>query len=694
MWLKVEFDEHEFAMRPRETTNTLIEIVSGPIAPANSNHRTYRVSPIFPLDKKVTSVNLDKVTMSFLEYKNAYRVLARIQSLGSVELVKSTFYCLGLTSVILIAQDPALLRELEEISEQPQLAAESWDIVNKTIVGIKFPVSRSLNYPSEQLQFPEYSSLPLAERAIVDEFCITISLLYPKLWTQMPTEIDKIERLIKVIYSCIEELVYINNPGEPKPETLTSYTLEELRSPREANLIKHQNLDRIVQVNSALSYVSTQAFSGAIPIFERRSLIRRHSLLGIGSAMLALNNIARFIENCFAQIPFQDIIIKSFATSAHLPGMNNEVYDCADWNKYSVNIFESHHKAAEQYFKLPYFSGRLGFRETEYSIAAALQSISSGAGFEWSLLTLTHEMLHGHVRQLLGSIFLGDENEKDSVKRKKFYEKYYKKVKKQPVDEKLIDSVRYCIFKYCSLCFTHGSITSEPGERGETFSFVLPSELDLWKIFEIQYRNINEIFVHILDLHYFYASRISAYIPLIWCSWTAVPHVAGDVRQYILRSLLTIAPSMKGDPHMRFNQSVELLKELLQAHTEGKLKHPVVDKALSFLSDNDKLMGSYFPSFKGSLILVDLVYNVFISQSVHKTIYKDRFVSFKTTETDEKGFEKSFVYDLQGEFNDEIIESPLVYLLHKMIQCLENESEPQDLEKETTIQFLALNSNS
>lgn len=94
MWLKVQFDEHEFAMRPRETTNTLVEISSGPVAPANSNHRTYRVSPIFPLDKNVTSVDLEKVSMSFLEYQNAYRVLARIERLGSPELIKSTFFSL------------------------------------------------------------------------------------------------------------------------------------------------------------------------------------------------------------------------------------------------------------------------------------------------------------------------------------------------------------------------------------------------------------------------------------------------------------------------------------------------------------------------------------------------------------------------------------------------------------------------
>lgn len=510
----------------------------------------------------------------------------------------------------------------------------------------------------------------------------------------MPSEIDKIERLIKVIYSCIHELVYINHPNGTKPDTLNNYTLKELQNPKEANLIKHQNLDRIVQINSALSYVSTQAFSGGIPIFERRSLVRRNSLLGIGSAMLALNTIARFIENCFAQVPFKDIILKSMSTATPLPGTANEIYDFTEWNKSSVNIFERYYNAEDQYFKLPYFSGRLGFRETEFSIAAALQSISSGAGFEWSLMTLTHEMLHGHVRQLLGSIYLGDENQKDSDKRLKFYERFFKKIKGQLSDEKLIDSVRYCIFKYCCLCLTHGSITNEPEDRGEKFSFLLPSELDLWKIFERQYRNINEIFVHILDLHYFYANRISAYIPLIWCSWTAVPHVAGDIRQYILRSLLTIAPSMKGDAYMRFNQSVGLLKELLQTHKDGKLKNPVIDKALLNLSDESKLMESYFPSFKGSIILVDLAYNVFLSQSVHKMIYKDRFVSFNTTETDESGFEKSFVYDLQGEFNDEIIESPLVYLLHKMIQCLHSGLEMQDLERETTIQFLALNSNS
>src|SRR5208337_301797 len=112
--------------------------------------------------------------------------------------------------------------------------------------------------------------------------------------------------------------------------------------------------------------------------------------------------------------------------------------------------------------------------------------------------------------------------------------------------------------------------------------FYLPRAEDLWLAYEAEYRNISEIFVHVLDLHYFYCSSLSHYVPLIWRSWSTVPQVWGDIRQYILRTLLVVAAKTDGTPYERFGLArarlIELLKPLQADH--GSRGGPVIGEAL------------------------------------------------------------------------------------------------------------------
>ena len=50
-----------------------------------------------------------------------------------------------------------------------------------------------------------------------------------------------------------------------------------------------------ITASSSLSYLYTQKLTGTFPLLEKRSLIRRENLLGIGSAMNGLNKLILFI---------------------------------------------------------------------------------------------------------------------------------------------------------------------------------------------------------------------------------------------------------------------------------------------------------------------------------------------------------------------------------------------------------------
>jgi hypothetical protein len=696
MWLKLIYDEEEIAKWPFDPKNLKVVIEERKTVSLPSEYKSFRISPIFPLLESNTVPSLGNTSINFYHYPNPYRILGRIKNIGSGELKSCIFFTSGLASIILITNDKNLHEEFIAIANQKEIASEIWKIKDSNIYDISPNVNKERSCPNPEIvRLTDYSCLPSVERALIDEFIVSTQLLLLKMPFYMPAEEIKIRSLINEVETFVKELVYLQTLEGPIPDTLPEFTVEDFKKGKTAQTVRHQVLDRIIQINSALSYVSTQAFSGAIPILERRSLVRRNSLLGIGGAMLALNNIVRFIEESFSKVNLKEIILKHMVSATPLSGMANWAeYDPKEWKEGSINVFTSRTNTPDTYIKLPYFSSRLGFRETEFSIAAAIQSISGSANLEWSLLTLTHEMLHGHVREIISYIFSGGEKMNGEAQRNNFYENFKEKYYKKRQEKTLIESIRNVFFIYCTLTYKYGSLTKKV-HLDTSVKFVLLEKDMLWNILELENRNISEIFVHVLDLHYFYGSRVEVYIPLIWGSWLAVPHVNGNLRQYILRSLVTIASKNveQRETFKRFNSAVEDFRDILERYC-STAQNPIIEEVLTLLNDKKKLKDYYFGAFKASLIIVDLVTEVFTSEEIRGHIFNDDFASWVKNETEEESREESFVYNLGDGFNDEQINSPIAYLLAKMIKALNAQGDYEDkLERETVVNFLSLNSS-
>ncbi|HEV8582184.1 MAG TPA: hypothetical protein VGX68_24200, partial [Thermoanaerobaculia bacterium] len=124
----------------------------------------------------------------------------------------------------------------------------------------------------------------------------------------------------------VEELLYLNNPSlyEATPPGLSDHDHDTLVGDSVTRIkLIHQRTDRIVQINSALSYVTSQLHSGTLPILERRCLVRRYSLLGIGTAIRALVRLARHVEVAFSEGRVESVLVNLFSlpTSRPLPGL-------------------------------------------------------------------------------------------------------------------------------------------------------------------------------------------------------------------------------------------------------------------------------------------------------------------------------------------------------------------------------------
>ncbi len=657
----------------------------------------YRTSPVFPATPDFRRPDLHKGAyyLCFYCFDPAFPVLGRLSAKASRQIRSGLLYTTGLASILLITKSQPTVDSVEEIAGVSAKAKEIWHVDRGRIKSISCESSSPVPLDSKALDLRPYAPLPLDARTTVDEFVANMAILIPKVQVHIPDEIRTYTRLIALVNELIDEMLYACNPVGLPPNTLSEYAEMQFReSSSLCGRIFYQNMDRLVQINSALSYVSTQALSGAIPILDRRSLVRRYSLLGIGTAVLALTRIAHSIESAFAQGSLEHVLADRGRDLQPLPGLDKlPKYSPSQWNDFSIDALKGKVEAREPYPKLPYFSGRLGFRETEYTISAALQTLAAGGSAEWSLLTVTHEMVHGHVRNLLSVLFQGDPDESPDLKWRGFYERFEARCKgNPPVRENRLDSLRAIILTYCCMSVKHGSLTRNftylEDIRGATeirIPFELLSPESLLLIYEAEYRNISEILVHVLDLHYFYRSCLLHYIPLIWRSWSKAPQVPGDLRQYLLRSMLVVAAKGEGTAYERFRSARFRLLELLNSMRgpEGT-RIAVIEEAARRLEPEYTESTLFFP-FSASLILVDLAHHVLTSSTIRGAIHAgDLHFRAVHAATGEEWLE----YDMPDGFIEDVVKSPTAYIAHRLTRSSHDHGD-RDIEAETAALFLA-----
>lgn len=679
-WLVVDLEDIAGTWPPA-LGRQAVKVVASPTLQEITKGGPFRTSPIFPLGEEYVLPTTDEFFVFFYTFDPAFKALANIKRVADAEVVRRCWISAGLASCILITEADAHAEALEEAADATPRGKERWQIRSGALSKLDFQLQEGRRFETDRIALPDYAGLSTPVRAALDEFSANLAIVLPKILVHAPSEADSFLQLADRIRTLVEELVYLQEPTGRPPRTLREYRAIELREDAVLRAtISHQAMDRIVQVNAALAYVSTQALSGAIPVLERRSLIRRHSLLGVGNAVTGLTRIARSIEKAFAAASLEVIITDRMRDRPLLPGTDHlPAYDTKDWGGHSVARWSETVQPRDWFPKLAYYSGRLGFRETEFTISAAIQSLVSGADLEWSLLTITHELLHGHVRNIITSIFQGDPEMSPARKRDLFYTRFRRLTYREEVeDSNQLDSLRQLIFSYCCLTKTHGSLSrscpgdaltvpeGEGGVAGEiTRGYYLLSQDALWTTFEEEYRNINEILVHVLDLHYFYAGRLSAYVPLIWSSWGTVPHVRSDLRHYVLRSLLAIASKERvGGNYDRFDTAVSRLLEILES-VEG-VEAGIVRSVRDFLEDKAKMHEVFYP-FSASLMLVDLAAEIFTSPKIRAALLDDPLVRWVD---DAEGFEDIFEYDLPPGFRGGKVRRPAALLLHRMLNAL------------------------
>lgn len=265
LWLSLLEEAHKLEWPPTvKGQNWRVFLTFSSTVRNHDSQRVFRTSPVFPVDRDFRPPDLTRGVhyICFFCFDPAFPVLGRFIQRAPKRLREGLLYSNGLASIILLTKQSRDFRVVEDLVEKKARSKEMWRIENGRIVSFSCECLPSAPLADVPEVIP-YESLPLVPRTTVDEFVANIGVLLPKIQLHIPSEVSIFVQLIELVNELVAEMVYVWNPKRQVPGTLAEYSREQFRdSPSLRNRILHQNTDRIVQINAAMSYISTQACQG------------------------------------------------------------------------------------------------------------------------------------------------------------------------------------------------------------------------------------------------------------------------------------------------------------------------------------------------------------------------------------------------------------------------------------------------
>lgn len=622
-------------------------------------------SPIY----KITNTELPEEHFSngyvlFLYVPNLFEYLGKILLLPD-EITNKLWITNGLANLLVITENKEqALSFKNDINIHNHISAfEIWEVENNLIRNTDFEVFTDLKaVPFDFVDIPENRyEISHEHQFLVDEYysamatCIERCRLYTPKASGYYKKI--LEKGLKII-SRISEISSIDGKSDTDEDKLAGY------------------MSDLVELNSVLSYSSTQGYAGIPPILQNSAVIQSYSLLGIGITYQGFLAIYIHVNKVFSKYAIESILINQ-----HKEDSGFDISNLPRRNYLNKKIGVD---AKESLDHLVYFSGRLGFRESQNSISAPLFSLIKGAVNNWNLLTFSHEYMHAHVRALLSKIFspnwlttIKDTDDYfDSLVEN--YNKYLMDPVNNSAEYSTLDCLGFSIIEY----FKYLQFTEEGLYKARTKQAApeLPNITKEW-LRDItrkgdKWNMLNEIIVHTLDYHYFYNGRNDIYISVLWESWSTVPQVRRKLHGYIMRTMIAMCSKVvtgskeKNDDFIqRFTIALRDFKEELQKIiSEGK-GTILIEEALNFVEDKENLR-DLRASMMPSVNFIDVVMTYLHHPSIHADLMSDIII-----------VDNTYPFET-GDFSGVKITSPIAFLQDQVHRNLTLDTSDDDAENE------------
>jgi hypothetical protein len=484
-----------------------------------------RVSPIFPLNSATPPdlAGLNKSTICFIGPIYPGLIPSNLRA----------FLTLGLYNIVLVATTPTETKSLQQLLQRNkgQFAWEQWSLSGNTVVDVSYQRKESSSHaPRKKWRGTiEHQLLPA-----IDEY----QALFATTMKRGSEYIDSFGAdLLKFDLGFRATLKPIVSKVKSNRRATTT------SPPRHYS----EKLSQVVAVNAALSRYSSQTFAGISPIAETECHFWTHSLLGAGTATRALIAIRDHVGYLAKVARFEARIEECRKQAA--PADN--IYDGS--NEWWTKSLDSEDKSGYDEW-LPFvvfYSGRDGFKSSQFTMSVPLECVKAANTHAWSLQTITHEISHWFVERILASLVTKDDIESTGWT-KKMLDILSRRNEIHDEHTFLVALLTYGIARIDA---EHDSSLGSPKLESRRFGTVsnktkrksassgamtYESAKDLQDAIRANWGEIEELFAHVFDFYYFYKSDVGTYISGIWRSWDAIPNNKSKIDQYIVRCLCAI----------------------------------------------------------------------------------------------------------------------------------------------------------
>jgi hypothetical protein len=510
-----------------------------------------------------------------------------LKPLLSAGELSNVYFTIGLASLVLVNFEPKRLSDLAEALAE--FSSEYWPIKSGKLLATAI-VTNAVPARSDA---PYDIQVPPAIDAELKVYTEQIAASLRSLWVSYGLYFPDERETLRQISKQAQEFISLYSEVHRNIATGSG----SLSDQKKSNAIT----SALVEISAALSYAVTQGTSGSLPVLSNRSPFPHHSLLGVGSAIRGITKYTRYLESAFLTRSAAKVISAKYASvdfklPASVPAYSSgPQYEFAARSAAGVEHFDDGEDLVQedQVPLIAHFSLRHGFMESKFSVTAASESLTSESLPPWTLMTLSHEIMHSRVRSIFQALFGKTwSGGQDDLLQKDQFEQFanWIQARHSPTAMNLKDGLRNLVLVFCYAV----EQVQNPVNRADVRE---GGSLSMDKLSEYYSRHkyfAAEILVHFHDYYFIYACHPKMYLMSIWASWIKVAGPHARPMEYLIRSLATAACGTGLDPLAAFDFAKEHLLDSLDSLVAGGTKSPLFIELRRLLTHNVEEVRAYF----------------------------------------------------------------------------------------------------
>lgn len=598
-------------------------------------------------------------SIAFLFARNPYRALGQLKAGLSQPEREAVFFTQGIASLLMLNADADRASRLKEEIACPQV--ELWTLENGTLAAHDVTYIADAAQQAEGMHFDLQTTGSPELDVYVEQLSASITSLWAFYSVYFPEERTTLNRILTFTKRIIERHATLA-VGTPTMKTL-----------------KQQNaiISALVELSAALSYSVTQGTSGVSPILANRSPFPHHSLLGVGGAVRALTKFTRYLETAFNTRSAASVVTDQYATKKVSVPFKISTYESGP--AYGFPKEKSPAEEFDQGGEFPnqdhvpllcHFSLRHGFKEAKFSITAASESLSAECLPAWTMMTLSHEIMHSRVRDIFQALFGTTWLEDDAdIRWNRFYDEFARSYHaREKATPPLAEGIRNAVLNFC--------LATERAVVVRTRRTDAEKEMtrdDVVNAFRKHKRLASELFVHFHDYYFAYARQRKLYVMSLWASWPTVAAPVARPSEYLVRTLATIACGTGAEPQAAFDAAADALLDGIDSLEAIGIRSALYEEIRLLLGAAGR--EATFALFKPAYFLIDQVRRFFASQRIAENIDRLETDAFAHGSTVAEDYSASIF--VHGDESGTSI-SPIRYSLAALVRQLSGAPEISD----------------